>query len=121
MKRDPEDGSKLRSDSTLYKKSKNFLDSSNKLQCDRKWIGKKKLSRKLEKLITVSYQQKLNPQEDPSPTSDLRDSQLRSLLTFTYYHSFVNDGNSFYRIVGINHLSWMLANRSEWDRMLGCL
>lgn len=47
MRRDPEDGSKLRSDSTLYRKSKNFLDSSNKLQTDRKWLGKKKLSRKL--------------------------------------------------------------------------
>lgn len=69
-------------------------------------------------MITWSYQQKLQPQQDPLPSSDLRDLHLRTLLLFTNYHSFAHDGNSFYRIIGITHLHWMLSNKPEWESML---
>jgi hypothetical protein len=54
------DSARLKSDG--QRRSRNFLNSS-KQQTDKRGFSKKKLNRKLEKLITLNYHQKMHKEE----------------------------------------------------------
>lgn len=107
-KHDHQNSSRLLSDGGLYRRSNNLLDSADNSPKIRSF-GKKKLSKKLEKLFCLYLNQKQIAESNPD---NLHDSQLRNLLSYTYYHSLGSDSNSFYRVIGINHIHWML-NRNE--------